>query len=133
MKGVYVLVIAIDREISVKVGALGRLNFERSLYVYVGSAQNNLEQRVKRHLRTEKAKFWHIDYLLDNPGVKVLKVFWKRAGRPSECMIARELEKRGSPIRGFGCSDCSCMSHLFKVEDYEFLREHMKEAVMGPM
>jgi Uri superfamily endonuclease len=132
MKGIYVLIIRIDRNISVDTGAIGKLNFEKGLYAYVGSAQNNLEARIKRHLRTEKAKFWHIDYLLDNSSVKVLKVFYNRAGRPNECKIAKELAKKGSPIRGFGSSDCKCESHLFKVEDYEFLREHMRETAVGP-
>jgi Uri superfamily endonuclease len=132
MKGIYVLIIAIDRNISVDTGALGNLSFEKRLYAYVGSAQNNLEERIKRHLRAEKAKFWHIDYLLANSPVKVLKVFYKRAGKPKECKVARELAKKGFPIRGFGSSDCTCESHLFKVEDYEFLREHMAETVVGP-
>jgi Uri superfamily endonuclease len=132
MKGIYVLIIAIDRNMSVDTGALGNLNFEKGLYAYVGSAQNNLEERVKRHLRKEKAKFWHIDYLLDSPSVKVLKVFFKRAGKPKECKIAKELAKKGFPIRGFGSSDCKCESHLIKVEDYEFLREHMRETAVGP-
>ena len=132
MKGIYVLIVAIDRNISINTGALGNLNFEKGLYAYVGSAQNNLEERVKRHLRKEKAKFWHIDYLLDSPNVKVLKVFCKRAGKPKECEIAKELARKGFPIRGFGSSDCKCESHLIKVEDYEFLREHMKETAVGP-
>jgi Uri superfamily endonuclease len=132
MKGIYVLIIRIERNISVDTGALGNLNFEKGLYAYVGSAQNNLEERVRRHLRKEKVKFWHIDYLLDNPRVKVLKVFYMRAGRPKECRVAKELAKKGFPIRGFGSSDCKCESHLFKVEDYEFLREHMRETEVGP-
>jgi Uri superfamily endonuclease len=132
MKGIYVLIIAIDSNISVETGAIGNLNFEKGLYAYVGSAQNNLEERVKRHIRTEKKKFWHIDYLLDNPRAKVLKVFYKRAGRPEECKIAKELGKTGFPVRGFGSSDCKCESHLIRVEDYEFLREHMRETAVGP-
>jgi Uri superfamily endonuclease len=132
MKGIYVLIIAVDKDISVDTGALGNLDFEKGLYAYVGSAQNSLEERVKRHLRTQKAKFWHIDYLLADPRVKVLKVFYKRAGRPEECKIAKILAKKGFPIRGFGSSDCRCETHLIRVEDYGFLREHMKETAVGP-
>ncbi len=132
MKGIYVLIIRIDRNIRADIGALGNLNFEKGLYAYVGSAQNNLEERVRRHLRKEKAKFWHIDYLLDNPCVRVLKVFYMRAGRPKECKIATELANKGLSIRGFGSSDCNCESHLFKVEGYEFLREHMRETAVEP-
>ena len=132
MKGIYVLIIAIDNDISVDTGALGTLKFEKGLYAYVGSAQKNLEERVKRHLKTEKTKFWHIDYLLDNPRAKVLKIFYKRARRPEECKIAKQLAKKGFPIRGFGSSDCKCQTHLIRVEDYEFLREHMREKALGP-
>jgi Uri superfamily endonuclease len=131
MKGVYVLIISIGKDISVNTGALGSLKFERGLYAYVGSAQNNLEKRIKRHLETEKRKFWHIDYLLNNPCVKVLKVFHKKAGRPEECKITKELGKRGFAILGFGSSDCKCKSHLFKIKDYEFLREYMNETLVG--
>jgi Uri superfamily endonuclease len=131
MKGIYVLIISIDSGTSVNTGALGNLDFEKGLYAYVGSAQTSLEERVRRHLRTEKTKFWHIDYLLDNPSVKVLKVFHKRAGRSEECKIAKQLGKRGFPVRGFGSSDCGCEGHLFKVEDYGFLRGSMRETVVG--
>jgi Uri superfamily endonuclease len=132
MKGIYVLIIAIDNDLSVNTGTLGNLSFEKGLYAYVGSAQNNLEKRVKRHLRTEKKKFWHIDYLLDNPRARVMKVFYKKAGRSRECKIAKELTKTGFPVRGFGSSDCKCESHLIKIEDYEFLRENMRETAVGP-
>ena len=64
MKGIYILLISIAGRISVSVGALGDKSFQKGLYVYVGSAQNNLEKRVKRHLRKVKRRFWHIDYLL---------------------------------------------------------------------
>ncbi len=127
VKGVYVLAIFVRKDISVNVGTLRCINFEKGLYAYVGSAQNNLEKRIERHLRKAKRKFWHIDNLLGNEFVKVLKVFHKTAERPEECKIAKELSKRGVPIKGFGSSDCTCKSHLFKLQDYEFLREFAHE------
>jgi Uri superfamily endonuclease len=126
MKGIYVLIIAVDNDISVDTGALGNLDFQKGLYAYVGSAQNSLEERIKRHLRTHKTKFWHIDYLLADPRVKFLKVLYKRAGKSEECKIAKQLVKKGFPIRGFGSSDCVCETHLIRVDDYGFLREQMK-------
>jgi len=125
MKGIYVLLISISKGISVNVGALGTVTFEKGLYAYVGSAQNSLEKRVERHLGRAKRKFWHIDYLLDSVGVKVLKVFWAEALKLEECQISRKIAERGIPIRGFGSSDCRCESHLFKLRDYGFLREFM--------
>ena len=126
MKGVYVLIIQVDEDIGVNVGAIGRLTFKKGLYAYVGSAQNNLEQRVKRHLRKEKRKFWHIDYLLDNDATKVMKVLHKQADKTEECAIAKVIGERGEPVDGFGSSDCSCKSHLFRIEDYWFLQEFMR-------
>jgi len=126
LKGVYVLVIQVDKDKRVNVGALGKSTFKKGLYAYVGSAQNNLEQRVKRHLRKEKRRFWHVDYLLDDGATKVVEVFHKLADRTEECALAKAIGQRGEPINGFGSSDCNCRSHLFRIKDYEFLRESMQ-------
>jgi len=126
LKGVYVLIIQVSNDAVVQVGALGKLLFKAGLYAYAGSAQNNLEKRVRRHLGKEKRKFWHIDYLLDYDAAKVIAVFHKQAAKTEECAIAKTIGERGEPIRGFGASDCSCMSHLFRVREYRFLLEFMR-------
>jgi len=125
LKGVYVLIIQVNEDATVNVGALGKLTFKKGLYAYVGSAQNNLEKRVNRHLGKEKLRFWHVDYLLNNDAVKVLAVFHKQADKTEECAIARTIGERGEPVDGFGASDCSCKSHLYRIEDYWFLQEFM--------
>ena len=125
-KGLYVLVIRVNEDTSVDVGALGRLTFKKGLYAYVGSAQSNLQQRVRRHLRKGKRKFWHIDCLLDDEAAKVVKVFARQAEKAEECMIAGVIGERGEPLEGFGCSDCSCTSHLFRIGDCGFLQEFMQ-------
>ena len=127
MKGVYILVISVSKDVTVKVAALGDVNFEKGSYAYVGSAQQGLEKRVKRHLRKAKRKFWHVDYLLNDDAVRVLKVFYKEATKSDECRLATKLGERGIPIADFGCSDCKCISHLFKVDDYSFLKSSMSE------
>ncbi len=127
MRGVYVLIVLIGGDIRINVGALGNIFFEEGLYAYVGSAQNDVRKRVNRHLGDVKRKFWHIDYLLDNIAVRVVKVFCKEADKVEECRIAGKLGEKGIPVKNFGCSDCSCMSHLFKVKDYDFLKGFMSE------
>ena len=117
VKGAYVLIISVSKYIRVKVGALGSLNFEKGVYAYIGSAQNNLEKRIKRHLKKSKRKFWHIDYLLENEFVDVVKVLYKEAERSEECRIARKLSEISIPVVDFGCSDCACVSHLFMRKD----------------
>ena len=125
VKGVYVLVVSVGKDIKVNIGAFGSIGFEKGLYAYVGSAQNGLEKRIERHLRRAKRKFWHIDYLLENEFVNVVKVFYKEAEKSDECRVASELSERAVPVVNFGCSDCDCVSHLFKIDDYGFLRNLM--------
>jgi Uri superfamily endonuclease len=43
MQGIYVLVIWLDDDVSLQIGALGERKFKKGLYAYVGSAQANLE------------------------------------------------------------------------------------------
>ena len=125
MKGVYVLIINVKKDTLVTVGALGEISFKRGLYAYVGSAQSNLEQRIKRHLTKKKPLFWHIDYLLDNNATEILKVFAKEADRLEECIIARMLKGEGEAIEGFGSSDCNCTSHLVRIRDFKLLGNSM--------
>lgn len=126
MKGIYVLIIQINKTIRPKIGALGELTFPAGLYAYVGSAQNNLELRVKRHQRKEKPLFWHIDHLLNNEAAKIIGIYYRQGGKTEECHIACILAKKGKPITGFGCSDCGCSSHLFHAESFKFLIKYMQ-------
>ena len=84
----YQLRIDVKRPVRIRVGRLGRFLFPAGRYVYTGSAKRNLEARIARHLRKEKALRWHIDWLLSAPGVKVAAV--KRSGE-SECILNQKL------------------------------------------
>ncbi len=117
MKGVYVLVIEVSESVDLVIGSLGRIWFLRGLYVYVGSAQNGLEKRIERHLSDDKKIFWHVDYLLDC--AKVVKVFYREGPKSFECDIARKLCETASEVAGFGCSDCRCGAHLFRIESID--------------
>lgn len=127
MKGIYVLIISVSRTAKVNIGALGKLTFPAGIYAYIGSAQNNLEQRVARHQRKNKRLFWHIDYLLNNPASKIVNVLYKKSGKAEECKIAELLSKTAEPIPEFGSSDCSCKSHLFYGEEFNFLQKEMHQ------
>ena len=132
VKGIYALIIRLDRDVNVKVGALGEIGFLKGLYVYVGSAQTNLEKRVERHLRKEKSLYWHIDYLLNMAAAKIEEVLWLEAAKSVECTLSQKVGTRGEAVKGFGCSDCNCTSHLFRVGDYKFLFREMKTLVLDP-
>ncbi len=121
MNGIYCLIIRVEKNISLKIGALGVIDFKQSYYAYIGSAQNNLEKRIERHLSKTKKIRWHIDYLLSYPAVKIEKVLYKEAGKQEECRTASLLSKTAEGRKGFGCSDCRCLSHLFRIRSEDNL------------
>jgi len=126
-RGAYCLCIAVEEKVTVEVGALGRHVFTPGRYIYVGSAMSGLEARIRRHLNTSRgsigAVHWHIDYLLREPGVSIEAVYTRASDERIECAVAAAVSRRGSPFKGFGCSDCRCESHLFRVEDCGFLSD----------
>ncbi|MEW5720505.1 MAG: GIY-YIG nuclease family protein [Chloroflexota bacterium] len=113
VRGTYALVLYLPRAQTVRVGKLGVFKFPRGYYIYVGSALNGLAQRIARHLRPDKKRFWHIDYLLEHAQ---LKEVWTHQGDGRlECLWARAAlalprAKIGAPR--FGASDCDCPAHL---------------------
>ncbi len=126
MKGVYALVIQIEKNLTTTVGALGEVGFQRGIWTYVGSAtgtgSTNLENRIRRHFTDEKAVHWHIDYLLKTNAIP-LRAIWAESDRSAECDLARGMNK--SPLfvagpRGFGASDCTkgCGTHLFRFTGF---------------
>lgn len=122
MKGIYILDIRISRTITMNVGAVGERRFLRGRYLYIGSAQKNMEQRIRRHCSRDKKKHWHIDYVLLNPSASIDSVWLKEdAGKEQECKVASELRSIGTAVSGFGCSDCSCPSHFIRIESCDSL------------
>jgi Uri superfamily endonuclease len=113
LKGTYCLLIYLKQNSQINVGKLGEINFKAGYYIYVGSALNSLETRIKRHLRDDKKMFWHVDYLLDVKDAGIDNVQFVISDEKLECDLASQISKNGIIITGFGCSDCKCESHLF--------------------
>lgn len=111
MRGSYLLLMELKNTETIPVGKLGKIDFKKGFYIYAGSALNGLDQRIQRHLRKQKKMHWHIDYLLNH--AKIVNVFYKQSEVKEECFIAKTLEKELFILSGFGCSDCTCKSHLF--------------------
>ncbi|MDH7507093.1 MAG: GIY-YIG nuclease family protein [Candidatus Thermoplasmatota archaeon] len=127
MKGSYILIIKLEEDKKIQIGKLGEIFFKNGFYVYVGSALNGIEQRINRHLRKNKKKHWHIDYLLDY--AKVIEILYKESRTRLECNIAEIFDKQLFSISGFGCSDCKCKSHLF-FNSYEKIKNVIKNLKM---
>lgn len=114
-RGTYVLEIALGADRDIRVGALGTFRFCSGTYVYVGSAMGGLDQRLRRHLTRDKKLRWHVDYLVAvADGVRAYESY---PDPVPECELARLAERCGMEpsVRGFGCSDCRCPTHLFRA------------------
>ena len=114
-KGIYCLVF-FTRGCTVPVGALGDISFAAGWYVYVGSALGSGGlARLGRHIglflsRGKKPK-WHVDYLLTCPLIPLRYAVSAPTTERLECLLAESIG--GPGVAGFGCSDCSCVTHLF--------------------
>jgi len=97
VKGIYALIICLKEDTRINVDAIGKIGFNKGTYVYVGSAQTNLEQRVGRHLRKNKRLFWHVDYLLNNDAAKIRKRFACKATKRLNVRLPRRLLCGGNP------------------------------------
>lgn len=127
-KGTYVLVLYVARGRTLEVGKLGPVRFKRGPYAYVGSAfgPGGLKSRIRHHLAPKTKFHWHLDYL-DAP---VREIWMSAPGARQEHAWAAALEEHSSGrIPGFGCSDCSCHSHLFHFTSLKIL--HKARTVLG--
>jgi Uri superfamily endonuclease len=126
-RGSYCLCISVDRDSRIRIGALGKIDFPAGRYVYVGSALNSLIPRLGRHLRTARGEgrvtHWHIDYLLREPGIEIEAIYATDWAVRMECEIAEKVAHKGDAIPHFGCSDCSCQSHLYMVKSFGCIKE----------
>lgn len=113
--GTYALVLGSHTSTSTQIGRWGRLNIHPGYYIYVGSAfgPGGVLARVSRHYREAKSKHWHIDYLLEF--VSSISVWYSYDPIRLEHCWAQALIKMTDikSVRGFGCSDCKCETHLF--------------------
>ena len=115
-KGTYVLFVTLGSDRNITVGARGPHLFKAGTYCYVGSAMAGLDQRLTRHLAHEKTLKWHIDYLTT---VCDSSEAWISYPEPiPECELADRVGALGGipEMEHFGCSDCRCLTHLFRVD-----------------
>ena len=113
MKGTYCLIISMKKSEKLDIGHLHNMHkYRKGYYVYIGSAMNSLVPRLNRHLSDEKKMHWHIDYLLKSPDCHIRDILFNISEERIECDLAESISKDGEEIPGFGCSDCSCSSHL---------------------
>ncbi|SNR70148.1 GIY-YIG nuclease family protein [Desulfurobacterium atlanticum] len=116
-KGTYIIVFNYGKSRMIKVKS-GKFFIEKGRYCYIGSAfgSGGIFSRIQRHLKKRKKKHWHLDFLSVSPFFKAVSVYCF-FNLKIECEIAEKFLKVFYPVAGFGASDCSCISHLFFMED----------------
>ena len=133
MKGTYILVLRLSKNLIIKIGALGKVSFKKGFYLYVGSAMgilnsSSLLNRIRRHLSTSKKIHWHIDYLLNSKYAIITYIYLIPSSLRLECILAREIDSiSNGNIQNFGSSDCKCESHLFYFESFKGFNSNFQQ------
>lgn len=124
-KGVYLLILELDEDKFIDVGSLGKVEFKKGYYVYVGSAMNSLSKRLSRHKSGNKKLRWHIDYLTVHVD-RIWDIPIVTDSAIEEEIALRLYNIANGFIEGFGASDSTNNSHLFyfrenPMEDRRFM------------
>ena len=115
--GTYALILRSRLKTKAQIGRWRQIDVELGYYIYVGSAfgPGGVQARVSRHCRSRKPHHWHIDYLREF--LSPVGAWYSHEMNRLEHRWAQVLCEMASmsSIRGFGCSDCKCYSHLFQT------------------
>jgi Uri superfamily endonuclease len=124
-KGTYCIVFSIDN-ISLEVRSGKKFLLKKGIYLYVGSAfgSGGLKKRIQRHLKKDKKKHWHLDFVSTQESFRAFEI-WIMENKKLECLLAEFISKTEKPVFGFGSSDCKCLSHLFRVRELEDLKRRI--------
>ncbi|MDX9788936.1 MAG: GIY-YIG nuclease family protein [Desulfobacterales bacterium] len=117
-KGTYVLILYASQTVDLGIGKLGIFRFASGYYAYVGSAfgPGGLVARIRHHLKLSDRPHWHIDYL--RAKTQIIEIWYHTENvEHIWAEFLGLLKKAQTPVKGFGCSDCRCSSHLFHYPD----------------
>ncbi|WP_292000403.1 DUF123 domain-containing protein [Caldivirga sp.] len=120
-RGTYVLILNASSLVSINVASLGQVTLNEGYYAYVGSAKVGIKTRVGRHIKLAMLKAgklrWHLDYVLVNSNITLHSLIYINNSY-IEHEVAQALYRHRNidvAVRGFGSSDCNCVSHFFKL------------------
>jgi Uri superfamily endonuclease len=140
-KGVYCLIFE-NQACKLKIGKKGEFSFASGFYIYVGSALGSGGlKRVKRHIDFSRNKDgnkdrkprWHVDYLHLSPAFRLVSAVCASTSSKLECTLSSRIG--GDSVFGFGCTDCTCNSHLFyrKKSPIDEITEVFKSLELSPL
>jgi Uri superfamily endonuclease len=123
----YLLIIQGNVQQEFCVGALGYVTMPPGCYLYAGSARRGLHARLARHLRQEKKRRWHIDYVLSGHALTIQEIWIGE--QIGECQLAGSLlalPRVTIPKLRLGASDCRCLTHFCRYDDkLSRLKQHL--------
>jgi sugar fermentation stimulation protein A len=129
-KGSYLMVFFNDKPFKKTIGSLGERDFQTGYYVYVGSAMQSLEKRIKRHLRKTKKVRWHLDFI-SSQCMKTDKVYpIRRPDRVEEELARRLMAFCDGYVPGFGASDSAVDSHFFYFKNRPYRRRDFLDLLL---
>lgn len=116
VSGAYALLITLEAPAVLPMPRFGGV-LDPGHYCYLGSAfgPGGIRARCTRHLRRDKPKKWHVDWLTN---VAVDVAVSPHPGATECALTARLSAFHGAsiPIAGFGSSDCRrCPAHLVRL------------------
>ncbi|HWQ20760.1 MAG TPA: GIY-YIG nuclease family protein [Methanotrichaceae archaeon] len=133
-QGIYTIILELDNNCHIQVGALGKITFPRGYYCYTGSARGpGGFKRIERHKRVQsgssQVRRWHIDYLL--PHALWVDAVVTQTREDLECIIALKIGLSLRPVPGFGSTDCQCPGHLHYSDDLGLMAATVESAHSG--
>ncbi len=113
--GTYALILASTLSRCLRIGQLGDLALRPGWYVYIGSAfgPGGVRARLAHHRKLAARPHWHIDHLRLHSQLE--RVWYTHDSIRREHQWAQVMQRLPGaevPLRGFGSSDCACVSHL---------------------
>ncbi|MDT7888702.1 MAG: GIY-YIG nuclease family protein [Desulfurococcales archaeon] len=105
--------------VCIEIGGLGIKCIDPGLYGYIGSARGygGLRARVSRHIRRDKERWWHIDYITSLESCEIVFTLYIETSKDLEKELADILtfsQCWTGYIKGFGSSDKRSYTHLFR-------------------
>lgn len=108
------------QEIYCRIGKAGCAAFPAGDYLYFGTAfgPGGLRARIKRHLRMEKKKFWHFDYIREFITPKAIFYSLENDLECEWCQAVLYVINVRIPMPAFGAKDCrrGCPAHFLLLE-----------------
>lgn len=127
--GTYILILKLNHEKSIQVGKLGKFKFAPGFYAYIGSAfgPGGLGGRMKHHFKSTAKPHWHIDYLKNFTSIEQVWFSEQQIRREHNwAKLMSQMDGVSVGIKGFGCSDCKCETHLFYFNEMPSIEQFQK-------